>query len=451
MPSASALQERSDAFVFFGATGDLAFKQIFPALARLIHDDGWDVPIIGVARHGDVATLRDRAARSLSAGGQVHRPTLKRLQAALRFVNGSDEDPGTFAALRKELGSAKHPLHYLAIPPPLFEDAVESLGSSGCADGARVIVEKPFGRDLADAQRLNATLHSVFAENAIFRIDHYLGKEPVQNLLYFRFANRFLEPIWNSAHVDSVQVTMSEAFDVADRGNFYDQAGAIRDVVQNHILQVISILAMEPPSGHTTEALRNEKFKVLDSIRPLQPADIVRGQYDGYRQVTGVAPDSTVETYVALRLDVQTWRWGGVPFYVRTGKCLPVTATEVLVELKRPPQDVFVEIRHRQLELPAIPADAGHGHLARRKSQEAGRADGRRAGGAVRKPRNRRGAASVRAPDRRRGRRQSAALRSRGYGRGGLADRGPGTRREDGAVSLSGGHMGTARGRSTAP
>ncbi|MEP6807082.1 MAG: glucose-6-phosphate dehydrogenase [Chloroflexota bacterium] len=334
---------RSDAFIFFGATGDLAFKQIFPALAGLVRDSDWSIPIIGVARHGDVDSLRARATESLKAAGITDRAVLGPLQKQLRFINGSDDDPDTFRRLRVELGTARHPLHYLAIPPALFDQVVKLLGQSGCAQGARVILEKPFGRNLAGARRLNAALHTVFDEDQIFRIDHYLGKEPVQNLLYFRFANRFLEPIWNANHLASVQITMAEDFDVADRGGFYDKAGAIRDVVQNHILQTVSILAMEPPSGHTADAVRNEKFKVLDSIRPLRPEDVVRGQYQGYRKVAGVAADSRTETYAALRLHIETWRWDGVPFLIRTGKCLPVTATEVMVELKRPPFNVFAE------------------------------------------------------------------------------------------------------------
>ena len=334
----------SDAFVFFGATGDLAFKQIFPALAGLIRDEGFDLPIIGVARSGDLASLRDRARASLVASGGLDEAVLARLQAQLRYVKGSDDDIATFQALRAELGDAAHPLHYLAIPPSLFAPVIDNLDKSGCARDARIIVEKPFGRDLASARLLNATVHRVFGEASIFRIDHYLGKEPVQNLLYFRFANSFLEPIWRREYVSSIQITMAEQFDVADRGAFFDQAGTIRDVVQNHLLQVLSLLTMEAPSGHSPEASRNQKFKVLDSIRPLRPEDVVRGQYRGYRSVVGVAPDSTMETFVALRLHLDTWRWGGVPIYIRAGKALPVTATEVLVELRQPPQMVFPEV-----------------------------------------------------------------------------------------------------------
>jgi glucose-6-phosphate 1-dehydrogenase len=334
---------RSDAFVFFGATGDLAFKQIFPALAGLIHDEGLDIPIVGLARSGDLESLRQRARQSLRAAGWTDAATVQSLTDHLRYVKGGDDDPATFQALRRELGQARHPIHYLAVPPTLFGTVVANLDAAGCAAGARVIVEKPFGHDLASARTLNRLIHETFAERDVFRIDHYLGKEAVQNLLYFRFANAFLEALWNRDCVSSIQVNMPEALDVADRGAFYDQTGAIRDVVQNHLLQVVSLLAMEPPAEPTPRAGMDQQFKLLSALRPLGPGDVVRGQYRGYRQVKGVAPESTVETFAALRLHIDTARWTGVPFYVRTGKCLPVTVTEVRVDLRRPGRAVFGE------------------------------------------------------------------------------------------------------------
>ena len=342
----------SDALVFFGATGDLAYEQIFPSLLGLVRDDGLDVPIVGVAKSGwGLDQLKERARDSLAHHGPVDKAAQRKLLSLLRYIDGDYADPATFAKLHDELGEATRPLHYLAVPPSLFGTVAAALAKSGAARDARLVVEKPFGHDRASAKTLNAMLRKHFPEENIFRIDHFLGKEPVQNLLYTRFANPMFEPIWNRDHVRSIQITLAEDFGVKDRGRFYDATGANRDVLQNHLLQVLAHLAMDPPTGEEHEALRDQRASLLKAVRPIERPDVVRGQYVGYRDVAGVRPGSTVETYIAVKLFIESWRWQGVPIYIRAGKSLPVTATEVAVEFRRPPREILDEL---------VPAGSAH-------------------------------------------------------------------------------------------
>ena len=335
----------SDALVLFGVTGDLAHKMIFPALYALAKRGALNVPVIGVASpNWSLADLRNRVKDSvMRSGGIDDQPALDHLMSLFSYVSGDYNDRGTFTAIKKALGSVLRPAHYLAIPPSLFETVIKGLGAANLAEHARVIVEKPFGRDLASARELNRVARSVFPEDSIFRIDHFLGKEAIMNILYFRFANSFLEPIWNRNYLASVQVSLSEDFGVEGRGSFYETAGCLRDVIQNHLFQVVALLAMEPPAVRDFGAVHSEKAKVFQAMRPLKPDDLVRGQYAGYREEPNVAKSSDVETFCALRLFIDSWRWEGVPWYLRSGKYLAETATEVLVELKPPPQRLFAD------------------------------------------------------------------------------------------------------------
>jgi glucose-6-phosphate 1-dehydrogenase len=425
-------KSQSDALVIFGVTGDLAHKMIFPALYAMVKRGALKVPVIGVAfPKWSMERLHKRVTDSIErSGGVDNKRALQQLLSLLKYVSGDYQDSNTFSAIKEALGNARRPAHYLAIPPSLFETVIKGLGAAKLADHARVIVEKPFGRDLASARELNAVAHTVFPEDSIFRIDHFLGKEAIMNILYFRFANSFLEPIWNRNYVASVQITLSEDFGVGKRGAFYETAGCLRDVIQNHLFQIVALLAMEPPAGRDFGAVHNEKAKVFKAMRPLRPDDVVRGQYSGYRLESDVAKRSDVETFCALQLFIDSWRWDGVPWYLRSGKFLPDTATEILVELKPPPQRLF--------------ADAES--LTGRSRQACGKGFRRRAARALLVRRTARRGNSLREAFRRRHGRRRCALHARGRGGSRLGRGRSGPQKSPQGSPLQATHLGSERG-----
>jgi glucose-6-phosphate 1-dehydrogenase len=435
----------SDALVFFGATGDLAYKKIFPALQSMVKRGRLRVPVIGVAgRSWTSDQFRARARESLKEHGGVDSVAFDKLSQLLGYVGGDYHNPATFEAVRKQLGSAHRPVFYLAIPPALFGVVVEQLAKSGCSKGARVIVEKPFGHDFGSAQELNRTLLAAFDESAIFRIDHYLGKRPVQNLVFFRFVNSFLEPIWNSKYVESVQITMSESIGVEGRGAFYDQTGTIRDVIQNHLFQVLANLAMEPPIRMDSESVRDEKVKLLKAVHPLAVDDMVRGEFRGYRAEKGVAADSKVETFAALRLLVNSWRWQGTPFYLRAGKNLPVSCTEVVVRLRRPP--LLFPLLHGPGQLLPLPNRPRHDHRPWGHGNGPSREDVRAGGGTAGETPSHGGRdGRLRTAARRRDGGRRLLLRPRGLRGRGVAHRRSGTEGRHTCLRVRAEYLGTER------